>query len=57
MPAYNDPADRVAAQALQDCFPSSAITPIDCLPLIRQAGSLHSAMLQLPAGVLPASNG
>jgi len=57
MPAYNDPADRVAAQALQDCFPSRAITPIDCLPLIRQAGSLHCATLQLPAGVLPASDG
>ncbi|MGB5260674.1 MAG: agmatine deiminase family protein [Gammaproteobacteria bacterium] len=56
MPAYNDPADDVAAQALQDCFPSRAIIPIDCLPLIRQAGSLHCATLQLPAGVLTASD-
>lgn len=57
MPAYNDPADSIAAQALQDCFPSRTIIPIDCLPLIRQGGSLHCATLQLPAGVLPAHDG
>jgi agmatine/peptidylarginine deiminase len=56
MPAYNDPADDVAAQALKACFPGRSIIPIDCLPLIRQAGSLHCATLQLPAGILPDSH-
>ena len=57
MPAYNDPADDMAAQALKACFPGRSIIPIDCLPLIRQAGSLHCATLQLPAGILPDSHG
>ena len=52
MPAYNDPADTLAAQALQGCFPDRDIIPIDCLPLIRQSGSLHCATLQLAAGIL-----
>jgi agmatine/peptidylarginine deiminase len=56
MPAYNDPADDVAAQALQDCFPSRTLIPIDCRPLITQAGSLHCATLQLPAGVLTSTD-
>ncbi|MDX1697475.1 MAG: agmatine deiminase family protein, partial [Thiohalobacterales bacterium] len=52
MPAYRDPADKIALQALAACFPRREIIPIDCLPLIRQNGSLHCATLQLPAGVL-----
>ena len=52
MPTYRDPADDIALQALQACFPARDIIPIDCLPLIRQSGSLHCATLQLPSGVL-----
>jgi agmatine/peptidylarginine deiminase len=52
MPAYNDPADTLAADAPQGCFPGRDIIPIDCLPLIRQSGSLHCATMQLPAGFL-----
>ncbi|MBT8122940.1 MAG: agmatine deiminase family protein [Gammaproteobacteria bacterium] len=52
MPAYNDPADTIAADTLAACFPTRDIIPIDCRPLIRQGGSLHCATMQLPAGVL-----
>jgi agmatine/peptidylarginine deiminase len=54
MPAYNDPADTVAANTLADCFPTRDIIPIDCRPLVGQGGSLHCATMQLPAGVLVA---
>ena len=55
LPVYNDPADAVARQRLQDCFADRNIIPINCLPLIRQYGSLHCATMQLPAGVLQAA--
>jgi agmatine/peptidylarginine deiminase len=55
LPVYDDPADCVAQQALAACFPDREIIPINCLPLIRQYGSLHCATMQLPAGVLPAT--
>jgi agmatine/peptidylarginine deiminase len=52
MPAYNDPADTIAANTLAECFPTRDIIPIDCRPLISQGGSLHCATMQLPADVL-----
>jgi agmatine deiminase len=56
LPVYDDPADAIAQQRLQDCFPDRTIVPINCLPLIRQFGSLHCATMQLPAGVLQAAS-
>jgi len=56
LPVYDDPADRIAQQALAACFPERDIIPINCLALIRQYGSLHCATMQLPAGVLPAAS-
>jgi agmatine deiminase len=56
LPVYDDPADHIAQQALASCFPQREIIPINCLPLIRQYGSLHCATMQLPAGVLPATS-
>ena len=56
LPVYDDPADRIARQALAGCFPEREIIPINCLPLIQQYGSLHCATMQLPAGVLPAAS-
>ena len=53
MPTYNDPADDLAMEALEYCFPARRIMPIDCGPLIVQSGSLHCATLQVPAGSLP----
>ena len=57
LPVYDDPADCIAQQALATCFPEREIIPVNCLPLIRQYGSLHCATMQLPAGVLPATGG
>lgn len=56
LPVYNDPADAIARQRLQACFPGRAIIPVNCLPLIQQYGSLHCATMQFPAGVLQAAS-
>lgn len=48
VPVYNDPADAVAITRLQACFPSHIITPINCLPVIEQHGSLHCLTMQIP---------
>jgi len=52
VPTYDDPADRVALERLQDCFPDREVIGVDCLPLIYQHGSLHCVTMQIPAGVL-----
>jgi len=51
MPTYRDPADAEAARRLQACFPDRELVAIDCLPVIRQHGSLHCLTMQLPADV------
>lgn len=51
-PTYDDPADEVALNILQKCFPQREIIGIDALPLIEQHGSLHCVTMQFPAGVL-----
>nr|WP_275097549.1 agmatine deiminase family protein [Sedimenticola hydrogenitrophicus] len=51
LPVYNIPQDAAAIRALQACFPQREIIPIDCLPLIRQNGSLHCITMQFPAQV------
>lgn len=48
VPTYRDPADGQAIEALRPLFPGRAIIGIDCLPLVRQYGSLHCATMQLP---------
>jgi agmatine deiminase len=52
VPTYDDPADRIALDRLAPCFPGREIIGIDCLPLIRQHGSLHCVTMQIPAGTL-----
>lgn len=53
VPTYGDPtADKHALRALADAFPGREVIGIDCLPLIRQYGSLHCVTMQLPAGAL-----
>jgi len=52
VPVYKDPADDQALSILRRCFPGREILAINCLPLIKQYGSLHCATMQLPAGVL-----
>ncbi len=51
-PTYRDNADPEMLKILATCFPNHEIIGIDCLPLIRQHGSLHCATMQLPAGIL-----
>ncbi len=52
VPVYDDPQDAVALERLAGCFPGRQLIPINCLPLIRQYGSLHCVTMQLPAGVM-----
>ncbi|MDR1075659.1 MAG: agmatine deiminase family protein [Xanthomonadaceae bacterium] len=54
MPAYDDPADALAAQVLASAFPDREIVPVPCRPLIWQNGSLHCITMQLPQGLLAA---
>jgi len=49
-PSYNSPLDEVARLQLQQAFPDREITPVNCLPLIKQHGSLHCVTMQLPGG-------
>lgn len=52
VPTYDDPADEIALAVIQQGFPHHKITPIPCLPLIQQFGSLHCVTMQLPEGVI-----
>jgi len=52
MPAYNSPLDEVAAEQLQTAFPDRKIIRINCLPLIKQHGSLHCVTMQFPDGFI-----
>jgi agmatine/peptidylarginine deiminase len=48
MPVYNSCLDEVAKAALQNAFPDREIVGINCLPLIKQHGSLHCVTMQFP---------
>ena len=52
MPGYNDPQDTIAMQQLASAFPGRKIIGINCLPIIKQYGSLHCITMQLPRGTL-----
>jgi agmatine/peptidylarginine deiminase len=51
VPVYDDPADIEALERLAACFPGREIIAIDCIPLIRQYGSLHCMTMQFPKTV------
>jgi len=53
VPAYQDPADKPAQQAIAEAYPDREIIGIDCRPIIWQHGSLHCITMQIPQGVLP----
>ena len=46
MPTYNSPKDKTAKEQLQKAFPNREIVGINCLPLIKQHGSLHCVTMQ-----------
>ncbi|MDR1937645.1 MAG: agmatine deiminase family protein [Tannerellaceae bacterium] len=48
LPCYNSPKDKQAAAVLQTAFPDRQIIGINCLPLIKQHGSLHCVTMQYP---------
>ena len=52
VPTYNSPKDRVAMQQLEKAFPDRQVIGINCLPLIKQHGSLHCVTMQFPKGVI-----
>jgi agmatine/peptidylarginine deiminase len=46
MPAYNSNMDKIAETQLQKAFPDRKIISINCIPLIKQHGSLHCVTMQ-----------
>ena len=52
LPFYNSPKDELAKNALQRAFPDREIIGINCLPLIKQHGSLHCVTMQYPEGFI-----
>jgi agmatine/peptidylarginine deiminase len=52
LPFYGSPKDKQAADVLQTAFPGREIIGINCLPLIRQHGSLHCLTMQYPIGFI-----
>lgn len=46
VPTYNSPKDQVAISQLEKVFPDRAIIGVNCLPLIKQHGSLHCVTMQ-----------
>jgi agmatine/peptidylarginine deiminase len=50
-PGYQDAADEVAAERLQQAFPGREVVQIDCSNLIQQGGSLHCLTMQFPQAV------
>lgn len=48
MPTYASPLDETAKNMLQGVFPDRQIIGINCLPLIKQHGSLHCVTMQFP---------
>ncbi|MDH6313835.1 agmatine deiminase [Parabacteroides sp. PFB2-10] len=52
LPFYDSPLDEVAKKALQEAFPEREVIGINCLPLIKQHGSLHCVTMQYPQGFI-----
>lgn len=52
LPFYQSAKDEIARAALQEAFPDREIVGVNCLPLIKQHGSLHCVTMQFPEGTL-----
>ncbi|MCW8855595.1 MAG: agmatine deiminase family protein [Gammaproteobacteria bacterium] len=52
VPVYNDPQDELILEKLSAIFTDREVIGINCLPIIKQYGSLHCLTMQLPAGAL-----
>jgi agmatine deiminase len=52
VPVYGVPEDNLALEILAGVFSDRKIVAINCLPLIKQNGSLHCITMQIPKGFL-----
>lgn len=52
VPTYSSPKDELALKVLEEAFPGREVVGINCLPLIKQHGSLHCVTMQYPEGYL-----
>ena len=52
VPLYNSPADNLALETIAKLFPGRETIGINCLPLVRQHGSLHCVTMQYPEGFI-----
>ena len=52
MPFYQSDKDETARKILQKVFPDREVVGINCLPLIKQHGSLHCVTMQYPKGAI-----
>lgn len=52
LPFYGSPKDEIARALLQEVFPEREVVGVNCLPLIKQHGSLHCVTMQYPKGVI-----
>lgn len=48
IPTYHSAKDEIAINTLRQVFPNREMIGINCLPLIKQHGSLHCVTMQLP---------
>jgi len=48
VPTYGSPKDEIALNQLQRAFPDREMVGINCLPLLKQHGSLHCVTMQFP---------
>ncbi|MFO0429169.1 MAG: agmatine/peptidylarginine deiminase [Planctomyces sp.] len=49
VPGFNDPADEVAMQVLQDCYPQHQVVKVDAIDLVWGLGAFHCMTQQQPA--------
>jgi len=52
VPFYQSPKDKMVQKILQQVFPDREIVGINCLPLLKQYGSLHCVAMQYPKKVI-----
>ena len=52
LPVYGVDRDEEAIQIIKGIFPEREVCTVNCLPLIRQHGSLHCISMQIPRGFL-----
>lgn len=52
VPFYESLMDAIAKNQLQKAFPDKEVIGINCLPIIKQHGSLHCVTMQYPEGFL-----